>query len=287
MNNVDSIQGADGNLYFALKEVSSYNVHRFRQELEALQKNGCQIQAEKHLIKLHLTFRHRDRFYLLFEWANGNLAEFWENHPDIQVTTQVTCWIALQCQGLARAVKRIHGLSTWQLQTQSFLPGNGVDNEKIRGRHGDIKPNNILWFEQREDDYNLLVLSDLGLTRYHSQLTNSLVSRIDGCTTAYRAPEVDMRRSISQRYDVWSLGCVFLEFCVWYLQGWESLERFEDDRLEEKDDRQHEKDDLNIWPDHYYTISTCDETREPRAKVKQVVLKVSGPSYRLNVKRYY
>ncbi|RBR23778.1 uncharacterized protein FIESC28_03394 [Fusarium coffeatum] len=196
-HNFKSSTGADESLYFALKELPSQNVDRFRQELEALQKNS-QIQSEKHLIKLHLTFQHSDRFYLLFEWATSNLAEFWEDHPDIQVTAHITYWIALQCQGLARAVKRIHGLLTWQLEAQSSLQRNGMDNEKTRGRHGDIKPNNILWFEQREDDHNLLVLSDLGLTRYHSQLTNSLVSRIDGCTTTYRAPEVDMYRSISQ-----------------------------------------------------------------------------------------
>ncbi|KAJ4115390.1 hypothetical protein NW768_011242 [Fusarium equiseti] len=265
-HNYEGSSAANDDLYFAVKEIPTYNVDRFRQELEALQKDSHQTQTEKHLIKLHLTFRHRDRLYLLFEWATSNLAEFWEKHPRVQISTQVTCWIALQCQGLARAVKRIHGLATWQVKAQL-----GMDNEKTRGRHGDIKPNNILWFEQREDDYNLLVLSDLGLTRYHSQLTNSYVSRIDGCTTTYRAPEVDMRQRISQRYDIWSLGCVFLEFCVWYLRGQAGLERFEDDRQQEKDSRQNEQDDLKILSDHYYTIRTCGKTWESQAKVKQVV----------------
>ena len=234
------------------------------------------MRTEKHLIKLHLTFRHRDRLYLLFEWATSNLAEFWDKHPRVQVTPQVTSWIALQFQGLARAVKRIHGLTTGQLESQSSSHGNGMDNGKTRGRHGDIKPNNILWFKRREDDDNLLVLSDLGLTRYHTEWTKSLVSRIDGCTATYRAPEVDMRRSISQRYDIWSLGCVFLEFCVWYLQGQAGLDKFDDDRQQEKDDRQHEIDDSNIISDHYYKMIVCDQTREPRAKVKQVVHKVRG-----------
>jgi serine/threonine protein kinase len=185
----------------------------------------------------------------------------------VRPTPEVTFWIAQQCQGLASAVKRIHGLATWQLKMQSSSYSVSSEAEKTRGRHGDIKPSNILWFKKREGHCNLLVLSDLGLTRYHSELTNSLVSHIPGSTSTHRAPEVDTGCRISQRYDIWSLGCVFLEFCVWYLQGWDGLERFEDDR-------QMEKVSKGFITDGYYSL-IYSKSGEKRAEVKRSVYKVT------------
>ncbi|RYP27079.1 hypothetical protein DL768_011348 [Monosporascus sp. mg162] len=69
-------------LYFALKEISALDRDAYRRELRALEKSALRTQKEKHLIKLLLTFQHGDVCYLLFEWADGNLAEFWEQ-PDI------------------------------------------------------------------------------------------------------------------------------------------------------------------------------------------------------------
>jgi serine/threonine protein kinase len=39
-----------------------------------------------------------------------------------------------------------------------------------------------------------------------------------------------LHSSISRAYDIWSLGCLYLEFITWLLCGWEQLKRFPDAR---------------------------------------------------------
>ncbi|KAK3356735.1 hypothetical protein B0T25DRAFT_516308 [Lasiosphaeria hispida] len=47
----------------------------------------------------------------------------------------------------------------------------------------------------------------------------------------YRAPEVDVPGAIlGPSYDIWALGCVYLEFVAWYLRGWEGVQHFETER---------------------------------------------------------
>ncbi|KAL1794564.1 hypothetical protein ACET3X_006380 [Alternaria dauci] len=258
---------------FALKTIEAGDHKAYKDELAALEKTCAQIQREKHLIKLLLTFRHGDKFFLLFEWADGNLGEFWETYNIRPPTLLDERWAAKQCLGLARAVSRIHGLTTGQKNGRSTHLGSLDDAARDWGRHGDIKPENILWFQEYGTDHNLLVISDLGLTRYHSQSSKSFVSRsrIDGCSWAYRAPELDIEERISQKYDIWSLGCVFLEFVVWYLQGYDKVEAFS---------LQREDEDLvtyeGVQVDKFFNFEKSqDGQRIP--KVKQVVKDVRFP----------
>ncbi|KAG7110106.1 hypothetical protein HYQ44_011269 [Verticillium longisporum] len=50
----------------------------------------------------------------------------------------------------------------------------------------------------------------------------------------YRSPEADMPHSdITSAVDIWSLGCMFLEFATWQLLGWDAVEEdFSQARLE-------------------------------------------------------
>ncbi|KAJ3580376.1 hypothetical protein NPX13_g181 [Xylaria arbuscula] len=264
-HNFKSSQPSERPLYFALNEISNIDVETYRQELLALEKPFVQRQKEKHLIKLLLTFQHGQKYYFLFEWADGDLFNYWDKHPR---GSKDSIWnstlMAEQCLGLATAVKRIHGLSTWQkeMRKQSAYTN---ENEKDWGRHGDIKPDNILWFSHRTDGC-LFVLSDLGLTRYHSSVTRSLVSptRVDGCTHSYRPPEMDMPgQRICSKYDIWSLGCVFLEFCTWWLRGSRSVKLFIEERVAESFDR------LVDEPAYFFIPSGIGA----KPKVKPTVLK--------------
>jgi hypothetical protein len=292
-------------LYFALKEIDAPDRNTYRHELLALKKTLAQTQREKHLIRLLLTFQHGEKNYLLFEWADGNLEEFWETRrmPPSPSLAHAK-WAALQCHGIACAVKRIHGLSTWQKQQReqnscSLSPSGasiGPDHEKEWGRHGDIKPKNILWFssydvrhgneevagepavgvkEKRVRD--LLVVSDLGLTRYHSRLTRSLIphTQLDGCTWNYRPPEMDLAgQNISQKYDIWSLGCVFLEFCIWYLGGMEALWDFEAQRVKEDESPFGHR----VEEDKFFNLRKDEKGHVTTGELKPVVRKVRASS---------
>lgn len=202
----------------------------YKNELKALELALGRTQSEKHLIKLLLTFQQGDRSYLVFDWADGNLQEFWDQET-INVSQFNNAWIVRQCHGLATALKRIHGLSTFQKEERKKNPNSESDDHREYGRHGDIKAANILWFKDYKGNRNHFVLADLGLTRYHSHLTRSQVrySDLDGWTDQYRAPELDLRaNNISQKYDIWSLGCVFLELFIWYVLGVDGIRNFEE-----------------------------------------------------------
>lgn len=258
-------------LYFALKEIPTHEAKAFDEELLALEKACAHIHNEKHLVKLLLAFQHGQRHYLLFEWADGNLAEYWKKSEKAPEHSAVgRQWIAGQCLGLATAVKRIHGLATWQKEQRLLGPKAGAagGSERAWGRHGDIKPQNILWFSSYGANNDLLVLSDLGLTRYHSSATRSLVPHmhIEGCTWPYRPPEMDLpSQSICQKYDIWSLGCVFLEFCIWWLKGYNAVCAFSEERTEADNPIYG-----NVEEDKYFVLQPSGT----EAKVKPVVLKV-------------
>lgn len=251
---------------FALKEIYVPDRDAYKQELRALEKSFGSKQNERHLIKLLLTFQHGEKCYLLFEWADGNLEEFWDV-PKSSVRISDS-WAANQCLGLATALKRIHGLMTWQKERRK-AKGLGAPHDQEWGRHGDIKPRNILWFKSYGSDCHHLVISDLGLTQFHTESSRSAVpiSRIPGYTRAYRPPEMDLGHRISQNYDLWSLGCVFLEFCVWYVLDASKVQKFEDLRV------QQDKSEISGFQEGKF-FNITGESGQRKAVLKPIVKEV-------------
>jgi len=84
-------------------------------------------------------------------------------------------------------------------------------------RHGDVKPDDIPRFKD-ETIIGLLKLGDMGLTKQHGVNTalrpDSTITKFG--TPRYEAPEVDLHRDEprSRLYDIWSLGCVFIELII-------------------------------------------------------------------------
>jgi serine/threonine protein kinase len=101
---------------------------------------------------------------------------------------------------------------------------------KQYGRHGDITPTNILWYRDgdtfEQSVTGLLKITDFGQAEINS--ANSKTRARDVANTlAYRPPECDAQPSIiGQSYDIWSLGCVYLEFVSWLLGGSTLTTRF-------------------------------------------------------------
>lgn len=144
----------------------------------------------------------------MFPLAEGSLADYWENTSH---STSGPLWLIEQCHGIATALKRIHHDESWP--------------DKPFGRHGDIKPENVLWFK---NPTNKLVVADLTLTRFHS-LETLAATTIGGrgYSMTYRAPEIVLgsQSPSPPSYDVWGLGCLYLEFISWYLFGNAALGR--------------------------------------------------------------
>ncbi|KAI0805077.1 hypothetical protein GGR55DRAFT_656953 [Xylaria sp. FL0064] len=206
-----------GSEVYALKEFKQGHERTFRREVEAYTQLAS--RDHPHIMALLMAYELGGRFHLLFPWANGSLANFFQ-HRNPDPDPETTSWVGLQCAGLADALQRIH-------TTSSNVPSNArtAQPEANYGRHGDLKPENILWFEDSSTSLGTLKIADFGLSRLRSSTTRETNSSSDKRfvgTLAYSAPD----HIVSSKYDIWSLGCIYLDFVCWLLGGQESVKEF-------------------------------------------------------------
>ncbi|CZR58814.1 uncharacterized protein PAC_08706 [Phialocephala subalpina] len=170
----------------------------------------------EHLIKAIAYYKKDGKHYFMFPWAEmGNLSEFWkENTPKTE--PYYIAWMLTQLSGLASAIQEMHHMAA---------------ESESNCRHGDLKPANILCFRTqngRGDDPRL-VITDVGLAKVHNQATQWREQTVSTASTVkYSAPElgIDSNAPRSRRFDIWSLGCIFLEFVIWQLYGNKGLQNF-------------------------------------------------------------
>lgn len=148
-----------------------------------------------------------------------------------------------------------------------------TDMEQLYGRHGDIKPANVLLFRTPDafGDMGILKLTDFGLAEFSAVHSKSYKQKSKVATSpSYRAPECDVYGGVIGRsYDIWTLGCLYLEFATWLLGGWKLVEKFTEKRTSL--DRQW----LDIPTDTFFEIVKCSETGTPGAMIKPAVTDVS------------
>ncbi|KAK3321328.1 hypothetical protein B0T19DRAFT_263775 [Cercophora scortea] len=208
--------------YFALKRLYLPDRENFNRELASLL--SITDRQDEHLIKLLVTFEIRNEqgstFYLLFPWAEGDLWLFWKRNDAESKRIPLGPWMAEQCYRIANVLKQFHNAREELVHGHKDIKPN---ERSLYGRHGDLKADNILWFPGPAQ--STLVLADFGLARLHSIISRSRVDPLSIEKTAtYRAPEFDLRGGfISRASDIFSLGCMYLEFVTWYLEGWESV----------------------------------------------------------------
>ncbi|KAI1475305.1 kinase-like protein [Daldinia eschscholtzii] len=222
------------NPYFALKKLRSQHMEDFQREVAALRP--FVVLPHHHIVKLLAAFRHDDSFYLLFPWAEaGSLHTFWKENPRPIPTVSLSRWISEQCLGIATALGQIHhGHDSLVTDSSSYC-----------GRHGDIKPSNILLFQKDTPESNFVwALSDFGLGKLNHH-TEKRGDRPVGFSPTYRAPELDLKGEINSAYDIWSLGCVFLELLTWVSCGWEGVQSFALSRvdIDQRSSKVGERDD--------------------------------------------
>ncbi|KAI1148379.1 kinase-like domain-containing protein [Nemania diffusa] len=257
---------------FALKRMSLDSRSRWENEVDALNGfRGPQRSGHENVIKLLLAYEHVGKgLYMVFPLARGDLADYWELNSTHSPSPEDALWFIQQCTDLTSALRKIH-----------YHPSLPKQNH---GRHGDIKPENILWFQNGTEPRGRLVVADLTMMRYHSEETvNDTTFKGRGITKTYRAPEyeVQVRTQDSQAYDVWSLGCVFLEFMVWYLLGYpaarhryeyrdhqgESCQSFARARINDEDGL------INCYEDKFFNIIPSTSGYNHTAVVKTSVQK--------------
>lgn len=102
--------------------------------------------------------------------------------------------------------------------------------------HMDIKPENILCFaSERQDGGFTLKLADFGFAKLlEPGSTCDMENEVD--TKTYRPPETDLQGYVSQNFDIWCLGCLYLDFVTWAILGWQGIEEFKKGRMKEEHD---------------------------------------------------
>lgn len=189
--------------------------------------NGIKRTSSLHrnIVPLLAAFYHGETPYLLFPWADGgSLESLWKDkvpssgNPDSKATECYSlAWVLEQCSGLADGLSFIHGY-----QTDSLLQGQTPPTPQL---HSDITPENILCFQTRVNQRTsyTLKIADFQFARQvnaQGETGSSETFR----PQIYYAPEFDLSNTntealLTLKCDVWSLGCVFLEFVIWCVLG--------------------------------------------------------------------
>lgn len=252
------------------------------------------------LISLLATYAQHGEFNLIFPWAEFDLHQYWRQinpSPSPEEHKDYLAWLAEQCMGIADGLSYIHRYATESfrslLHSTSFPLTSVVTVEtldkkevcRLFGRHGDIKPENILWFplpgprSPAGKAQGILKITDFGIAEFSTKpaVDKSRRGNTPNSPT-YCAPEIDLQPPhgsglVSPSYDIWALGCVYLEFITWWIGAGEYVDEFTESRLM-PDYHHFSKNEFPLCSDKFFTIETIPSTGKQEAKVKDAVSRV-------------
>ena len=153
----------------------------------------------------------------MFPYADGDLREYWKRTALPKWNRQILLWWLKQVVGIVSGLSVIHKLSR---------AGKPV-SKTLYGRHGDLRPANILWFKKRPgctDPNGILLIADLGLAKFHRFESRS--NDIDAVFPLTYSPPRHPGERITRAFDIWSLGCLLLEFVTYIVCGEKAIEEF-------------------------------------------------------------
>ncbi|KAF4314617.1 hypothetical protein GTA08_BOTSDO00080 [Botryosphaeria dothidea] len=230
-------------LQVAIKKLKDNIEKEFEKEHTILKILGN--KPHDHLVKLLASYKHQGHYHLIFPRANSNLRTYWESHSNPSFDRETILWTLWQMKGIASGLNTVHN---FKVTIPLSVDGNfklTQDNQKLGvkageewyGRHGDIKPENILWFERTlhsRDGRGALQIADFGLGRFHGRESRTRAAGYHIFSSpTYEPPECHVHLKVSRAYDLWSLGCLFLEFLTWLLDGSDAIDDFAKSRSED------------------------------------------------------
>lgn len=208
--------------YFAIKEILPLTKLERQNVIANWEKEAHNLYElnklnHPHIVRFMNAFRRGNEgdqtHYLMFEWADGgSLRDLWRQLPQPEMTPTLVTELVEQLLGLADAICAAHNL----------------DSKGTNFRHGDLKPDNILWFTNGTV-LGRLKIGDWGLAKQHYFVTEKRTNKTSTMhgTLRYEPPEVKTGAGVLSRlYDIWAMGCIILEFIVWLLYGDDELKRF-------------------------------------------------------------
>jgi hypothetical protein len=189
---------------FAIKRLLSRDEEEFKREAETLRKfsDGTYL----HLISLLATYEQYKSFYLVFPCARGDLKDYWSRqNPQPEMDIETVQWVAKQCHGIAEGLGQVHRY------VSIYSSQRGVSSEKLYGKHGDIKPENILWFNDSHHAKGILKITDFGLAEFKTSLSTFCRPQTRVVVSpSYRAPESDISQGVGRSSDIGPWAA-----CIW------------------------------------------------------------------------
>ena len=167
---------------------------------------------------------------MLFPYAQCNLRQYMRWIQFGAPTKNNIIWLTQQFRGLAEALKGIHDLSGAGALQPALDFATHPRGERRAGYHHDLKPENILFYK----DTRNFEISDFGSGKVHTYRSGSYNSPSPHGTLTYEPPEAAMEGGTSRPYDMWSLGCVFLEMLIWAVFNFQSVEEFGKERVDHR-----------------------------------------------------
>jgi serine/threonine protein kinase len=163
---------------------------------------------------------------MLFPCAEMNLRQLWGTWPRPELHNKVVGWLLSQFKGLADGVRHIHNLGPADLSPKSLGKNLHPSESSRTGFHHDLKPENILVFTKvsgrnREPSLSdfILKISDFGTAKINTVLSGAdythYTNNLSFGDSVYGAPDFALEGRTSRPYDIWSLGCIFLEMMLW------------------------------------------------------------------------
>ncbi len=181
--------------------------------------SNLSLVRHNHLLAPVTSWQQRDYLYLLFPRARSNLQSFLLETPPPNLTRDAVLWFLAEIKALADAVRLIHNLGPAGLgHVEASKPSRTVASNMTQCFHHDLRPANILVFTKTGTSTSIFMIADLGLARISQTFSGSLPYHDE----AYSAPDADPSRP----YDIFSLGCIFLEISLWVLGTATSLDEF-------------------------------------------------------------
>lgn len=255
--------------WLAIKRLRIDSPRTFREEVQMLKRIS---NTHAHLIPLILTYdqpSEAGRYHFVFPWATSDMRGLWVKERTGPYYND-PFWLLNQCYGITDALSLVHNDYNQQEDPTSQVPKFG--------RHGDIKPDNILLFENyvgADAEGPRLVLADFGFGRFHRWVSRSQKDpKKTPKSPTYKAPEFELKGGrITRRADIWSLACTFLELMTWFLKGRNAVwVEFEDKRESNPDVDGGAQDNNEIKSDMYFQTNT----KGSRARVKPAVVEWIG-----------
>jgi serine/threonine protein kinase len=193
-------------------------------------KNGCpfkDFERESKVLRKLLDVPHKNitphyaswsqtgHFFMLSPLARCNLRVYWKNTRPQLSNANFVLWELRQLQGLADGLRYIYNLGGW---------------------HHDLKAENLLVFEEGDGGWPTLKIADFGSAKIRARRSaprdeSSPTDSYSQGTSAYEAPDFVIRGETSRPYDVWTLGCIFMDMLVWTFGSLSSeLQTFSNER---------------------------------------------------------